>query len=296
HAIGFPERLGPLFSPTRPAEQDKYLSGVFKAPAAAEPMASPKHEGYRQVMSTRAEFCSTCHDVTNLMTVKNALGKWVGGFPIERTYAEWSSSRYADRPGNPYFNPAFKRDCQTCHMQQDFGAPGTAHTLYKDGVPIPPLSGPVATDGPSRTYFSHHFIGGNTYIARILGTDLDESGNVQPYPELSTFSFSSADEKSVYSNAYWMNTERRGAMSQQSRLAWDRLRNVLDLDLSGPVATAPGRNVPVKVSVTNSGSGHNFPTGFPEGRTAWLAISAYDLATGRELQIHDSFWNRTSVG
>ncbi len=26
-------------------------------------------------------------------------GKWVGGFPIERTYTEWPSSRYADRPG-----------------------------------------------------------------------------------------------------------------------------------------------------------------------------------------------------
>src|SRR5262249_9780317 len=40
----------------------------------------------------------------------------------------------------------------------------------------------------------------------------------------------------------------------------------------------------------------NFPTGFPEGRIAWLAISAFDLATGRELPIHDTFWNRTSIG
>jgi Flp pilus assembly protein TadD len=50
------------------------------------------------------------------MTIKNRLGHWVGGFPIERTYSEWSSSRYADRPGNKAFDPAFKRDCQTCHM------------------------------------------------------------------------------------------------------------------------------------------------------------------------------------
>jgi hypothetical protein len=230
------------------------------------------------------------------VTIKNRLGKWVGGFPIERTYAEWASSRYADRPGNVNFDPAFKRDCQTCHMQQDYGQPGTAHTLYDKGMPITPLRGPVATDGPSRDYFSHHFIGGNAYVPSLIGASLDDTGNVEPYPELSTFSFSSADEKSVYHNAYWMNADKRGAATQQARLAWDRLRNVLDLDLSGATDAAAGGRARITVSVTNSGSGHNFPTGFPEGRIAWVAISAFDLATGRELPIHDSFWNRTSIG
>lgn len=296
HAIAFAERLGPLFSALRAPERDQYLSEVFKAPASAEPMASPKHDGYRQVMATRAEFCSTCHDVTNLLTLKNAAGKWVGGFPIERTYAEWASSRYADRPGNQSFNPAYKRDCQTCHMQQHYGQPGTAQTLYKDGAPVPALSGPVAVDGPPRTYFSHHFVGGNAYIPRLIGTDLDEAGNVQPYPELSTFSFSSKDEKSLYSNAYFMNAGRSGGMSQQARLAWDRLRNVLDLNLAGPATAVAGQSAPITVTVANSGSGHNFPTGFPEGRTAWVTVTAFDLATGTELPIHDSVWNRTSLG
>jgi hypothetical protein len=71
---------------------------------------------------------------------------------------------------------------------------------------------------------------------------------------------------------------------------------VLDLDLSGPATAASGGNAPIRVSVTNSGSGHNFPTGFPEGRIAWVAISAFDLASGRELPIRDAFWNRTSLG
>jgi hypothetical protein len=52
----------------------------------------------------------------------------------------------------------------------------------------------------------------------------------------------------------------------------------------------------VKIVVANTGSGHNFPTGFPEGRTAWLSIHAYDLATGKELEIRDSVWKRTSLG
>jgi hypothetical protein len=298
HAIGFPERLGPLTSAGRPPARDAYLSEVFKTPTDYQAMDASKHEGSRRVLSTRAEFCSTCHDVTNHLTIKNALGKWVGGFPIERTYAEWATSRYADRSGNRQFDPAFKRDCQTCHMQQDYGQPGTARTLYPHdgGAPIAPLAGRVATDGTTRTYFSHHFVGGNAYLPRMIGADLDETRNVHRYPELSTFSFSSADERSVYSNAYWTNVGDRGTPTQQARLAWDRLLNVLDLDLSGPHAAEAGATVPIHVSVTNSGSGHNFPTGFPEGRIAWVAISAVDLASGNELPIHDDFWNRTSRG
>jgi len=296
HAIGFPERLGPLTSTEPPHARDAYLSSVFRTPIDVQAMDSSKHDGYRHVLSTRAEFCSTCHDVTNHLTIKNALGQWVGGFPIERTYDEWANSRYADRPANRFFDPAFKRDCQTCHMQQDYGRPGTARTLYERTEPVRPLAGPIATDGPARTYFTHHFVGGNAYVPRMIGADLDETGNVQRYPELSTFSFSSADERSVYSNAYWMKVDDRGAPTQHARLAWDRLLNVVDLDLSGPATATAGGTAPLTISVTNSGSGHNFPTGFPEGRAGWVAISAFDLASGKELPIHDAFWKRTSFG
>ena len=58
--------------------------------------------------------------------------------------------RYADRPGNANFDPRFKRDCQTCHMQQDYGQPGTAQTLYKDGKPLPPPVDRVANEGGRR--------------------------------------------------------------------------------------------------------------------------------------------------
>ena len=296
NAIVASARLGPLLSPQRHGQPDIYLAGVFKRPVTLEPIASPQHDSYGHVLTARAEFCSTCHDVTNMLTLKNRLGKWVGGFPIERTYAEWAGSRYAERPGNRNFDPAFKRDCQTCHMQQDYGQPGTAQTLYKNGSPVSPLTGRLALDGPSRTYFSHHFVGGNAYIPRLVGTALDEIGSVQAYPELSTFSFSSADPRSVYANAYWMNADRRGTLSQHARLAWDRLRHVVDLDLTGPDRAAAGTSAPIAITVSNTGAGHNFPTGFPEGRIAWVAVSAYDLPSGHELPIYDAAWKRTSIG
>jgi hypothetical protein len=295
-AIGASVFLGPLSAQPRGERVDPYLSGVFSKEVPYQLGAFGGHKGAYQVLHERAELCSACHDVTNPLTIKNRLGKWVGGFPIERTYTEWSGSRYADRPGNKNFDPRWKRDCQTCHMQQDFGQPGTAQTLYRDGKPLPPLSGSPKNDGPVRNYFSHHFIGGNSYLDRIVGADVDEYGSPESYPQLSVFSYSSADPKSPYNNAYWTHITAHGPETQHARLAWDRLRNVLDLDLRAPAAAVPGTRAPLRVTVTNSGSGHDFPSGFPEGRTAWVAVRAFDLATGAELSIYDSFWKRTSRG
>jgi hypothetical protein len=296
HAIGFPEFLGPL-THAPAAGRDPYLSGVFGKEVPFQKAEPSGHEGYYQALHERAELCSACHDVTNPLTVKNRLGRWVGGFPIERTYAEWSGSRYADRPGNRNFNPRFKRDCQTCHMQQDFGQPGTAQTLNPGGRPAPPRAGRVADDGPERSpAFSHHFIGGNTFVPRVAGADVNQGGAVQPSPELSVYSFTSADETSLYHNAWWENVTARGPVTQHARLAWDRLRNVVDLGLEGPATADAGSRAPLRVTVANTGSGHDFPSGFPEGRAAWVAVRAYDLDSGRELDLYDAHWRRTSKG
>ena len=296
HAIGLPERAGPLTAADHEGVPDHYLSEVFKVDLSYQRADRSKHSGFYHALMTRAELCSACHDVTNPLTIKNRLGKWVGAFPIERTYAEWASSRYADRPGNRNFDAAFKRDCQTCHMQQDYDQPGTAQTLYDQGAPRPPLRHQVAIDAPARPYFTHHFVGGNSYITQMIGADVNEMGNVEPYPQLSIFSFSSADKHSLYSNALWTGVNKRGPLVQQARLAWNRLRNVLDLELSGPETAPAGAPAPLRIRITNSGSGHKFPTGFPEGRIAWLAVHAFDLATGKELALLDTAWHRTSVG
>jgi hypothetical protein len=296
HAIGFPETFGPLAAGTPPLAADANTSQVFDQNIPYQHMDPQKHAGFHQAMYVRSEMCAACHDVTNSLPIKNRLHRWVGGFPIERTYTEWSNSRYADRPGNRNFDPRYKRDCQSCHMQQDYGQPGTAQTLYHGGSPLAIPMDSVANDGAPHPFFTHHFVGGNTLVPGLIGKDVDQSGNVSPYPELSIFSFSSADRDSPYSRAFWMHTERRGAYAQQARLAWDRLRHVLSMDVEGPAQALPGTQIPIRIVVANTGSGHNFPTGFPEGRTAWLSIHAYDLATGQELEIRDSFWKRTSRG
>ena len=297
HAIVFPERFGPLTANQSPSPTDVNTSTVFGQDIPYQHMDSSKHKGYHQAMFVRAEMCAACHDVTNALPIKNKLGYWAGGFPIERTYTEWLSSRYADRPGNKFYDPKFKRDCQSCHMQQDYGQPGTAQTLYDatgHALPIPMEA--IATDAKPRPSFTHHFVGGNALVPRLIGKDVDNSGNVSPYPELSAFSYSSEDHNSPYSRAVWTHVERKGAYAQQQRMAWDRLRHVLSMEAHGPASAAAGATVPISLSIANTGSGHNFPSGFPEGRIGWIAVHAYDLATGRELPIRDSSWNRTSIG
>jgi len=181
HAIGFPERFGPLAANNPPGPTDLNTSTVFGKNIPYQHMDPAKHKGYYQAMTVRAEMCAACHDVTNALPIKNPLGKWVGGFPIERTYTEWANSAYADRPGNKNFDPSFKRECQSCHMQQDYGQPGTAQTLYKDGHPLPPPLDRVANEGGApHPFFTHHFVSGNAYVTGLVGKDVDQSGNVAP--------------------------------------------------------------------------------------------------------------------
>jgi hypothetical protein len=156
HALAFPERIGPLLSGTLPAADDANTSSVFGHKVAYQQLDASKHKGMHSALTVRAEMCAACHDVTNALPIKNPLGRWVGGFPIERTYTEWLSSRYADRPGNANFDPRFKRDCQSCHMQQDYGQPGTAQTLYRDGHPLPTQFVTVRCCGRCNRYWSLH--------------------------------------------------------------------------------------------------------------------------------------------
>ena len=297
HALALGERFGPLAAHLPPEPKDANTSQVFGRDIPFQQMDASRHEGFHQARYVRSEMCAACHDVTNALPIKNPLGKWVGGFPIERTYTEWLHSRYADRPGNPNFDPRYKRDCQSCHMQQDYGQPGTAQTLYEGGRPLPPPVEPVASEGGApRPFFTHHFVGGNALVPNLIGKALDGSGGVSPYPELSAFSFSSADHRSPYSRAVWTRVENRGGDAQQARMAWDRLRNALSLSVEGPPRARAGAAVPISITVSNTGAGHDFPTGFPEGRIGWLAVHAYDLASGDELPIRDSAWSRTSLG
>jgi nitrate/TMAO reductase-like tetraheme cytochrome c subunit len=56
------------------------------------------------------------------------------------------------------------------------------------------------------------------------------------------------------------------------------LRNAATVDVRAPSSVAPGSTMRIGVSVTNSGAGHNFPTGFASERQVWLEVIVSDSA------------------
>lgn len=59
-----------------------------------------------------------------------------------------------------------------------------------------------------------------------------------------------------------------------SELAEERLKAAATLDIQAPEVLAPGSSADVVVTVTNSGAGHNLPTGLTEVRQMWLEVKA----------------------
>lgn len=302
HAIHNKERFGPIAANSISPSTDTYLTQVFDTTVTYNVIqATGTHDKFYQVKFERSEYCAGCHDVTNPLTIKNEYGYWAGGFPIERTFTEWLKSRYAKRVGSPAnsytANNPYERDCQSCHMQQTFGEPGTALTLFSNtGVSDPPMSGPSHDSIDRKPHWTHHFVGGNAYMTKLIGADVNGSGIVQTYPELLNTSFSSANPKSRFHYARFTkagikdgNMTVGEGQTQHERFAWDRLRNAVTMKLAingtGTVASiskpASGETlVPVDITVTNDGAGHNFPTGFPEGRAGWVKITAWDTRGG----------------
>ncbi|MBI2466681.1 MAG: hypothetical protein HYV62_02485 [Candidatus Rokubacteria bacterium] len=71
----------------------------------------------------------------------------------------------------------------------------------------------------------------------------------------------------------------------EAQLEEDRktlFRNAATITVSHPDEVRPGSRLRVRVAVTNSGTGHNLPTGFAAERQVWLEVIVRD-ATGQQL-------------
>jgi hypothetical protein len=210
--------------------------GPFTDPAAP-------HSFYVSSFHRRAEFCGTCHDVSNPAFEKDANGNYVPNAmdapatnfsphfmaPVERTFSEWKASAYNTLAGvhAPQFagNKAdgMVSTCQDCHMR-DVNGQG-ANPANNPGVPI-------RTNLPL-----HDMTGGSVWLPTVL--------------------------PAIYSNQVNATALQAGAQR-----AVQLLTNAASL----AIADAPGA---LKVIVTNE-CGHKLPTGYPEGRRIWLNVRFFD--------------------
>ncbi|HJP01443.1 MAG TPA: multiheme c-type cytochrome [Planctomycetota bacterium] len=129
------------------------------------------HEWLESPFHQQASLCGTCHDVSNPAFSRNPqTGAYElnaldaphptqekrDEFPVERTFSEWASSDFAERPvelRNRYGgNTTAYATCQDCHMPDTTGeacAPG--------------LGGELRDDLPQ-----HDFNGGNTWVLNAI--------------------------------------------------------------------------------------------------------------------------------
>lgn len=218
-----------------------YLSTEDRAMRGPYNDAQPpgRHDAAGSALHRGSKICGQCHNVTH--PAKNRRDADTGAdlgyrMPIERTYDEWLQSAFAT------VSDPKAATCQDCHMPPpDLDGDGTVDPAYACGNP-PGLRGyDTALEGP---VFTHFLRGGGTFMIDLL--------------------------RGEYGATLGRLAEYQAAHDQSLLLL---TRETATAAVSAPESVPAGGTLPATVRVTNLG-GHKFPTGYPEGRRAWVALDA----------------------
>jgi len=183
-----------------------------------------------------SSLCATCH---TLETPSVATDGTIGGtqLPEQMPYLEWRNSIYNTEGPSPSAEAA---SCQSCHVPRTDAAGNAISTRVArrpDGTDFPPIS--------SRDFGRHLFVGGNTFMLKMLR---DNASELSPRASMSAFNATIAATESQLQNA------------------------TAALTLSAPARS--GDALSFDVSIENL-TGHKFPTGYPS-RRAWLEVEVFD--------------------
>ncbi|MGA1043713.1 MAG: hypothetical protein ACO3Y3_01240 [Phycisphaerales bacterium] len=229
---------------TRRAPADDVPQNLHGLDALGDPIrlvSSPFHK--------TGEFCATCHDVSNPLTMRTVNKKGEVSyalapldephptqdprdmFPEQRTYSEWRMSLFASEgvsfPDNRYGGnhpTGVMSSCQDCHMPDQVGG-GCA--FWEN----PPFF--------ERQHLPQHaFNGANTWVMEAIRLQLGDEAD------------------------FFGITQERLDEAKSRTIA--SLRNASDMELSQEGDL-------LKVRVINQ-TGHKLPTGYPEGRRMWLNV------------------------
>ncbi len=140
--------------------------------------------------------------------------------------------------------------CQNCHMGPEPGKP-FLRTQYEWDYIVDPSIFPQA---PKRHRSNHSFTGPDYSMLKGFG---------QQDLALTDAAFATHEQQLEANRA-------------------TLLRNAATMDVEHAASVEPGGSITVRVAVTNSGAGHNLPTGFASERQLWLEVTATD-ATGRRI-------------
>ncbi len=187
-----------------------------------------------------SEFCGTCHDVRT--PTDAALANPVDpetGEPFQRLenlFTEWKNGPYG--PINNQLGVVVS--CQDCHM--DLGPPKPAGSYAKGKTTVFPRPSQVVKREEVRT---HYFTGIDITLVDFPGQDdatRDSDGNLI------------------------------GQVQRRKML----MASAAEITMTAPSTISDGDTLPIVVHVTNSGTGHNLPSGFSQERQIWVELIVSD--------------------
>ncbi len=140
--------------------------------------------------------------------------------------------------------------CQNCHMGPVPGKPFARTERVKEAI----VDEDLFPDAPKRYRTNHKFTGPDHSLLPAFGKE--------------DLGLDAADFK-----------------AHEAKLEEDRkilFRNAATIRVTHPDQISPGSSLRVSAAVTNSGAGHNLPTGFAAERQVWLEIILWD-AGGKQI-------------
>ena len=204
--VAAPEEGRPVFGPFK---IERGMTTIMRSATGFQPTEAPH---IRQ-----SEICGTCHTlVTKAIGPK---GEVTGELPEQMPFHEWKHSAFA----------AEQRSCQSCHMP-----------VVEEDTPIASVLG-----APRKGLARHTFVGGNSFMQRMLDRYRGDLGVIATAADLETSLKATVD-----------NLQRATAELSIDRTERSGGRLIADIRV---------RNL----------TGHKLPTGYPS-RRAWLHVTVRD--------------------
>jgi len=234
-----------------PVTPGQVNEGCFYGPFgdAVNPDGSA-HDATGAAHLTKSALCGSCHDVTSPQGVR-----------LEEAFSEWQNS------------PAAKEgiSCQECHMGPIPGMPVKRMDRPWGKAAVVPGVDPSLI--PDRPLSNHSFVGPDYSL--LPDTEFPEKLDWMYEVDYRVPENLTPHQRETLTTLRIRNRKQLEIARNQR---WELLKNAAKITVSHPQCVDEGDRIKVRVDVTSTTAGHNFPTGFTAERQAWVCVHVTDPA------------------